>query len=130
MRLLLLFLLTYPILNSNGQELRFDHLNLNDDHQGSRGVSVADLDGNGWLDIVVANQVDSLQLLGNTIYFNHEYGYRKFAIADNDIDAWSESVHTVDIDNDSDFDIFFTTQFGVKNLLYLNDGSGNFSMAI
>jgi len=128
MQLLLLFLLACPILKTSSQELRFDHLNLDDDHQGSRGVSVADLDGNGYLDIVVANQVDSLQLLGNTIYFNHEYGYQKISVADNDMDAWSESVHTVDIDNDSDLDIFFTTQFGVPNLLYLNDGSGKFSL--
>lgn len=125
--LLLLLLMGCSIFKSHGQELRFDTLDLGDENQGSRGVSVADLDGNGLLDIVVANQVDSTLLLGNTIFFNHESGFRKSQIANNDLNAWSESVHTVDIDNDYDLDIFFTTQFGVPNLLYLNDGSGNFS---
>jgi len=128
MRLLLLLLMIIPILRSNGQELRFAHLDLGDDPQGSRGVSVADLDGNGLLDIVVANQVDSTQLLGNTIYFNHDNGFRKLAIASNELNAWSESVHTVDVDNDRDLDLFFTTQFGAPNLLYLNDGFGKFSL--
>ncbi len=128
MRLLLLFLLACPILESIAQEQRFDHLDLGEDHQGSRGVSMADLDGNGLLDIVVANQVDSIQLLGNTIYFKHKNGFRKLVIANNDLHAWSESVHTVDVDNDHDMDIFFTTQFGVPNLLYLNNGSGKFSV--
>ena len=123
----LLLLMACFVLNTYGQELRFDALELGNEHQGSRGVSVADIDGNGRLDIVVANQVDSTLLLGNTIYFNHEKGFRKLPIANNDLSAWSESVHTVDVDNDYDLDIFFTTQFGVPNLLYLNDGSGNFS---
>ena len=128
MRLLLLLLLVCPILKSIAQELRFDRLDLGNDHQGSRGVSVADLDGNGLLDIVVANQVDSTKLLGNTIYFNHENGFRKLAITNNKLNAWSESVHTVDVDNDRDLDLFFTTQFGVPNLLYLNDGNGKFTL--
>jgi len=126
MRLLILLLMILPILRSNGQELRFTHLDLGDDSQGSRGVSVADLDGNGLLDIVVANQVDSTKLSGNAIYFNHNNGFRKQPISDNTLNAWSESVHTVDVDNDRDLDLFFTTQFGVPNLLYLNDGSGRF----
>jgi len=128
MRLLLLFLMVIPILRSNGQELRFVNFDLGDDPQGSRGVSIADLDGNGLLDIVVANQVDSTLLSGNAIYFNHDNGFRKQPISNNNLNAWSESVHTVDVDNDRDLDLFFTTQFGVPNLLYLNDGFGNFSL--
>jgi hypothetical protein len=128
MRLVILLLIASPILKSNGQDLPFTRSNLNDDHQGSRGVAVADLDGNGLLDIVVANQVDSVQLLGNTIYFNIGKELRKSVIANNDVNAWSEAVHTVDVDNDDDLDLFFLTQFGTRNLLYLNDGAGNFSL--
>ena len=53
---------------------------------------------------------------------NYENGFKEMAIANDNINAWSESVHTVDVDNDNDFDIFFTTQFGVPNLLFINDG--------
>ncbi|MDH3699181.1 MAG: CRTAC1 family protein [Flavobacteriaceae bacterium] len=127
MRLLLLLAMLCTILKSQGQDFQFDRAGMPDDRQGSRGVSVGDLDGNGWNDIVVANQVDSLQLLGNTIYFNHENGFNRMAIGDKDVNAWSESVHTVDVDNDHDLDIFFTTQFGTPNLIYLNDGSGKFT---
>lgn len=97
--------------------------------QGSRGVSIADLDGNGYLDIVVANQVDSLSLLGNTILFNYGQNYELQYIASNNVKAWSESVHTVDVDNDRDLDLFFTTQFGTPNLLFLNNGEGHFTQS-
>jgi hypothetical protein len=114
-------------MKSHGQDLLFHRAKLNDSLLGSRGVSVADLDGNGWNDIVVANQVDSVRLLGNTIYFNQGDRFIKSAIAMDNVNAWSESVHTVDVDNDYDLDLFFTTQFGTSNLLYLNDGTGKFS---
>lgn len=130
MRILILFLLMFQILKSYAQDFQFKRIDLTENKRGSRGVSIADFDNNGFLDIVVANQVDSTQLSGNTIFFNHENGFKEFAIADNNVNAWSESVHTVDVDNDHDLDIFFTTQFGVPNLLYLNDGSGKFSLGV
>ncbi len=129
MRMALLFLFIFSMFSSQGQELPFRYLPMEDMPQGSRGVSIADLDGNGLNDIVVANQVDSTKLLGNTIYFNNGNGYRRSAIAAGETDSWSESVHTVDVDNDRDLDLFFTTQFGTQNLLYLNDGQGHFSKA-
>ncbi|MCL6267000.1 CRTAC1 family protein [Flagellimonas myxillae] len=113
----------------HGQQLQFSKWDFDEPKQGSRGVSIADLDGNGHLDIVVANQVDSLLQLGNTIFFNTGEGFTRKAIANNTLKAWSESVHTVDVDNDHDLDLFFTTQFGTPNLLFLNDGKGNFSAA-
>ena len=122
----LLILMVCSIIHTQAQELQFQNTRIPDKPQGSRGVSIADLDGNGRNDIVVANQVDSTQLLGNSIYFSHKSGYRKLALATDKVNAWSESVHTVDVDNDLDLDIFFTTQFGEPNLLYLNDGKGNF----
>ncbi|WP_366586618.1 CRTAC1 family protein [Muricauda sp. ANG21] len=112
---------------STGQEILFKNVVLKGPTQGSRGVSMADLNNDGWLDIVVANQVDSIQLLGNTIYLNQGDRFSRQAISENNLQAWSESVHTVDVDNDHDLDLFFTTQFGVSNLLYQNDGKGNFA---
>ncbi|WP_299537300.1 CRTAC1 family protein [Ulvibacterium sp.] len=128
MRHVVFFLLICTSIKSRGQDLLFHRAQQDDNHLGSRGVAIADLDGNGWNDIVVANQVDSVRLLGNTIYFNQGTGFMRSAIAENNINAWSESVHTVDVDNDHDLDIFFTTQFGTFNLLYLNDGKGEFSL--
>ncbi|WP_190810709.1 CRTAC1 family protein [Flagellimonas sp. S3867] len=109
------------------QDFSFKKLDLEGQPQGSRGVSIADLDADGLLDIVVANQVDSTLMLGNTILFNNGNKFGRIPIAENKVQAWSESVHTIDVDNDRDLDIFFTTQFGVPNLLYENNGEGNFS---
>lgn len=128
MRQLLLILLVCIPMKSHGQDLLFHQAKLNDSLLGSRGVAIADLDGNGWNDIVVANQVDSVRLLGNTIYFNQGDRFIQSSIAKGNVNAWSESVHTVDVDNDHDLDLFFTTQFGTSNLLYLNDGTGKFTM--
>ncbi|MEX0289206.1 MAG: CRTAC1 family protein [Flavobacteriaceae bacterium] len=122
---IILILIILPELKA--QEFEFEHKLIPDVPQGSRGVAIADLDGNGFNDIVVANQVDSTLMSGNTIYFNELGSFRKEAIAANMLQAWSESVHTVDIDDDHDLDLFFTTQFGVPNLLYLNNGQGQFS---
>lgn len=130
MRRLLFFLLVCTSMKSHGQDLLFYRTELNDSRLGSRGVAIADLDGNGWNDIVVANQVDSVRLLGNTVYFNQRGRFMKSAIAKNNVNAWSESVHAVDVDNDHDLDLFFTTQFGTSNLLYLNDGSGKFDLGM
>mgnify|MGYP003671675559 CR=1 FL=1 len=127
MRMLIILLVVCTSIKSSAQDILFGRLDLNDNYLGSRGVSVADLDGNGWLDIVVANQVDSTRLMGNTLLFNYGNGFQKLSIAHNMTNAWSESAHTVDVDNDHDLDIFFTTQFGVPDLMYLNDGNGQFS---
>lgn len=124
----LLFMFVCFSIKFYGQDLPFHRAQQDDNHLGSRGVAIADLDGNGWNDIVVANQVDSVRLLGNTIYFNQGDRFTKMALAKGNVNAWSESVHTVDVDNDHDLDIFFTTQFGKSNLLYLNDGTGKFTL--
>jgi hypothetical protein len=129
MQLLKLILFFWPFYASLGQEMLFSRVVLDTLRQGSRGVSVADLDGNGFADIVVANEADSALLSGNTIYFNFGSRFNPRAIAAGKLEAWSESVHTVDVDNDHDLDLFFTTQFGQLNLLFLNDGRGNFTQA-
>ncbi|WP_420321224.1 CRTAC1 family protein [Flagellimonas sp.] len=128
MRLTVFLLWIFCVSGLMAQDFSFKNMDLGGPAQGSRGVSIADLDGNGLLDIVVANQMDSTLLLGNTIFFNAGNNFRRTPIAENKIQAWSESVHTVDVDNDHDLDIFFTTQFGVPNLLYLNNGIGDFSI--
>ena len=115
------------LLRGLAQEPRFHSQELPDDRLGSRGVSIADLDGNGLLDIAIANETDSTRLLGNTLYFNQGGSFTKVPVAENNAGAWSEAVHTLDIDNDGDLDLFFATQFNNPNLLYRNDGKGNFT---
>lgn len=129
MRLVVLVLILSFCHVSLGQEIPYDRKEMGDTNLGSRGVSVADLDNNGFADIVVANQVDTARLSGNTIYFNFGDRFEPRPIAAGNVDAWSESVHTVDVDNDHDLDLFFTTQFGTPNLLFLNDGGGVFTAA-
>ncbi|MEX0315872.1 MAG: CRTAC1 family protein, partial [Allomuricauda sp.] len=129
MRVMIFLLWVFCFPELTAQDFSFKNLDLEGPPQGSRGVSIADLDGNGLLDIVVANQVDSTLLLGNTIFFNEGKKFRRVPIAENKTQAWSESVHTVDVDNDRDLDLFFTTQFGVPNLLYLNNGTGDFAIS-
>lgn len=125
-RLLLLFSICI-LQKMTAQDFTFVNRKFDASPNGSRGVSIADIDGNGWLDIVVSNQVDSVKLSGNSIFLNEKGHFYHKAIAANRLEAWSESAHTVDIDNDHDLDLFFTTQFNVPNLLYRNDGSGNFT---
>ena len=126
---LVIFVLLWHFCVAFGQELRYSRVEIGRDLHGSRGVSLADLDGNGYLDVVVANEVDSTLLSGNIIYFNFGNVFKSKAIAAGDAGAWSESVHTVDVDDDGDLDLFFTTQFNSPNLLYLNDGKGAFAAA-
>jgi len=69
------------------------------------GVSLADFDGDGWLDVVVINAYDDI-----SIYFNDGTGH----IDTNGIslgeDRWRYGVKAFDIDNDGDMD-FVTSPF-------------------
>jgi hypothetical protein len=92
------------------------------------GVATADLDGDGWMDIFVAN--DQME---NFLWLNrHDGTFREVALergAALSFDGSPEAgmgVDAGDFDGDGDEDLFITHLRGQKNTLYVNDGRGAF----
>ena len=88
------------------------------------GIAVGDIDGDGWDDIyctggprdsVLYRQVGKLQFED----FTQSAGVSASG-------KWSCSAQFVDVDNDGDLDIH-VCNYDEPNLLYINDGKGNFS---
>jgi enediyne biosynthesis protein E4 len=92
------------------------------------GVSTADFNGDGWIDIYVAN--DGRE---NQLWINQQDGtFRNTALlagvalnADGRAEG-SMGVDAGDIDNDGDEDLVMTHLAGEGHTLYLNDGTGMF----
>jgi hypothetical protein len=92
------------------------------------GVVCADFNGDGWIDIYVANDKTA-----NHLWINQhdgtfkETGLISGAAYNGDGKALSGmGVTAADFDIDGDEDIFVTNLTGEQNTLYQNDGSGNF----
>ena len=92
------------------------------------GVSTADLDGDGWIDIYVAN--DGTE---NLLWMNQGDGTFRdtgllsgAALSEMGMTEASMGVDAGDFDNDGDEDLFMTHLNGQGNNLYVNDGSGTF----
>ena len=93
------------------------------------GVSTADFDGDGWIDIYVAN--DGVE---NLLWINQGDGTFRdtgllagAALSDLGMTEASMGVDAGDFDNDGDEDLFMTHLNGQGNNLYVNDGSGTFA---
>jgi len=92
------------------------------------GVTCADFNGDGWLDIYVANDGDDNQLWLN----RHDGTFENTALmAGVAINAYGKAeasmgVTAGDFDGDGDEDLFMTHLDRETNTLYVNDGSGNF----
>jgi hypothetical protein len=92
------------------------------------GVTTADFNGDGWIDIYVANDGKE-----NQLWLNQRNGtFRNTALlsgsaltADGKAEA-SMGVDAGDFDNDGDEDLFMTEQTGEGSNLYVNDGTGIF----
>jgi hypothetical protein len=92
------------------------------------GISTADFDGDGWIDIYVANDGGE-----NILWTNQRDGtFRDTALlagvaltADGQAEA-SMGVDAGDADNDGDDDLFMTELNGEGSNLYVNDGRGLF----
>ncbi len=90
------------------------------------GVSLADFNGDGFLDVVTIDAYDKIEM-----YFNNgdgSFDTTPLLIGD---DQWRFGVEAIDIDNDGDWD-FVTSPFsssanGME--VWENDGNGNFSLA-
>ncbi len=92
----------------------------------ARKAIVADLDGNGWLDVVfVGSGFDRTPYTGETIKVLMNFS-GKFTAKDMNIgNGYFASVTAGDIDNDGDIDLFVTDNKKISRFL-INDGSGNF----
>jgi hypothetical protein len=92
------------------------------------GVSTADFNGDGWIDLYVANDSQPNQLWIN----QHDGTFRNTALLagaaltqEGKAEA-SMGVDAGDFDNDGDEDLFVTEQTGEGHNLFVNDGSGSF----
>jgi hypothetical protein len=93
------------------------------------GVICSDFDGDGWIDIYVAN--DSTP---NFLYHNNgdgtfkEIGFTSgTAVNENGSEQGSMGVTVADYDHDEKFDLFVTNFDDDYNTLYRNDGSNSFT---
>lgn len=129
-RLYFSIFITFYCTSLFGQSPSFTRSPLPPDTQGSRGVSLTDLNGDNFLDLVVANQLSEIKPEGNPVYYNLKgKGFKKVLVGLEEGRYWSEAVHAIDVDNDTDIDLFFASQFNAINPLYLNDGTGKFTLS-
>jgi hypothetical protein len=92
------------------------------------GVTAADFNGDGWIDLYVANDSQPNQLWIN----QHDGTFKNTALLsgaaltqEGKAEA-SMGVDAGDFDNDGDEDLFITEQTGEGHNLYVNDGAGVF----
>ena len=95
------------------------------------GVSTADFDGDGWIDVYVANDVHQ-----NLLWINQRDGTFRdrglvsgAALSGDGVAEASMGVDAGDFDNDGDVDLFMTHLPTEGNNLYENDGAGFFEDA-
>ena len=89
----------------------------------SMDAGVGDVDGDGDLDIVIANEFNPNILLLNDGAGRFSNGSSRLPAARRD----SEDVGVADFDGDEDLDIVIVSEDDRVNELYFNDGSGRFS---
>jgi hypothetical protein len=92
------------------------------------GASTADFNGDGWIDLYVANDGQP-----NQLWINQRNGTFKdtaflagAAVSGAGQAEASMGVDAGDFDNDGDEDLFITNWLDQMNVLYVNDGTGNF----
>jgi hypothetical protein len=92
------------------------------------GVSTADFNGDGWIDIYVANdgQPNQLWINQRNGTFRNTGLLSGTAISAHGRPKAGMGVDAGDFDNDGDEDLFVTNLTGEGNDLYVNDGSGLF----
>jgi hypothetical protein len=92
------------------------------------GVSTADFDGDGWIDIYVGNDGAP-----NQLWINQKDGTFRdtaflggAAVSGAGNSEASMGIDAGDFDNDGDEDLFVTNWMSQMNVLYVNDGTGTF----
>ena len=92
------------------------------------GVTTADFNGDGWIDIYVANdgQPNQLWINQRNGTFMNTALLSGAALTEEGKAEASMGVDAGDFDNDGDEDLFVTEQTGEGGNLYVNDGAGMF----
>lgn len=92
------------------------------------GVSTADFDGDGWIDIYVGNDG-----MPNQLWINQKNGTFRdtafvagAAVSGGGNAEASMGIDAGDFDGDGDEDLFVTNWMAQMNVIYVNDGRGNF----
>ena len=92
------------------------------------GVSTADFDGDGWIDIYVGNDGTA-----NQLWINQKNGTFRdtafvagAAVSGGGNAEASMGIDAGDFDNDGDEDLFVTNWMAQMNVIYVNDGGANF----
>jgi hypothetical protein len=92
------------------------------------GVSTADFDGDGWIDIYVGNDGQPNQLWMNQRNgtFRDTAFVAGAAVSGGGNAEASMGIDAGDFDNDGDEDLFITNWMAQMNVIYVNDGRGAF----
>jgi hypothetical protein len=105
---------------------------------GGHGIQVADIDGDGWLDVYVTNIYSDQEDRPDLLFVNQrdpelrfsERGVERALEDDGFYGGYSNESHAAlfaDLDNDGDFDVFNARTWNGSNRLYRNDGDGPFA---
>lgn len=92
------------------------------------GVSTADFDGDGWIDLYVGNDGQPNQLWINQAdgTFEDRAFLAGAAVSGSGNAEASMGIDAGDFDNDGDEDLFITNWLDQMNTIYVNDGGGSF----
>ncbi len=92
------------------------------------GVVAADLNGDRWIDLYVANdgQPNQLWINRQNGTFEDDALFAGVAVNRKGQPEASMGVDAADLDNDGDLDLFMTHLMGETNTLYINDGGALF----
>ncbi|MDQ8179714.1 FG-GAP-like repeat-containing protein [Pelagicoccus sp. SDUM812005] len=90
------------------------------------GLAAGDIDGDGWVDLYAVTKTGPNKLFKQVAPLQFVDIAAQAGVAGGE--AWGTGCSFADVDNDGDLDLY-VCQFDAPNLLFLNDGKGNFTEA-
>ncbi|MEQ8350906.1 MAG: VCBS repeat-containing protein [Leptospiraceae bacterium] len=112
-------------LNKSNASGFFDGFNAASDTDNSTAATLADFNGDGWVDALVVNSGG----VPPRLYLNDGFGGYPAGFNAGTDTLPATGVDSGDLDGDGDIDAFVTNTTGNVNRVYLNDGLGNFSLS-